>query len=230
MIFEITAQEDTHCLMDEFDKFELAQDGEILESLMHESYGGNANKNAGRNINQGFNVGNAVDESNQIIQRVPRTESTPRKATVQCYNCNEKGHYLPHEMSKPKFIGKLTAEVMLMTRLQPVDENDETVPSYDAKVVSQAKDDFTERENSILYDILDLEEITKVLMIELLYKMGVQFEWKSKRGTHCRKSRKCLNIYNQRNKLSMEGKPPIEKFLCKDEIERHGNILDNVEI
>ncbi|GKG22402.1 integrase, catalytic region, zinc finger, CCHC-type containing protein, partial [Tanacetum coccineum] len=34
-----------------------------------------------------------VDESNQIIQRVPRTESTLGKANVQCYNYNEKGHY-----------------------------------------------------------------------------------------------------------------------------------------
>ncbi|GKE55448.1 retrovirus-related pol polyprotein from transposon TNT 1-94 [Tanacetum coccineum] len=56
-------------------------------------YGGNANKNAGRNRTQGFNTGNAGDESNQIIQRVLRTESTSGKANVQCYNCNEKGHY-----------------------------------------------------------------------------------------------------------------------------------------
>ncbi|GJU45367.1 hypothetical protein Tco_1202633 [Tanacetum coccineum] len=32
---------------------------------------------------------------------------------------------------------ELTAEVMLMAQLQPVDENAETVPSYDAKAVSQ---------------------------------------------------------------------------------------------
>ncbi|GKF74700.1 retrovirus-related pol polyprotein from transposon TNT 1-94, partial [Tanacetum coccineum] len=60
-------------------------------------YGGNANKNVGRNRTQGFN---ACDESNQIIQRVPRTESTPSKANVQCYNCNEKCHYA-RECQKP---------------------------------------------------------------------------------------------------------------------------------
>ncbi|GKE57839.1 hypothetical protein Tco_1497024 [Tanacetum coccineum] len=48
----------------------------------HLRYGGNANKNAGRNITQGFNTGNASDENNQIIQRVPRTDSTPGKANV----------------------------------------------------------------------------------------------------------------------------------------------------
>ncbi|GKA22295.1 putative ribonuclease H-like domain-containing protein [Tanacetum coccineum] len=37
--------------------------------------------------------GNGNDDRNQIVQRVPRTESTPRKANVQCYNCYEKGHY-----------------------------------------------------------------------------------------------------------------------------------------
>ncbi|GKE63832.1 retrovirus-related pol polyprotein from transposon TNT 1-94 [Tanacetum coccineum] len=44
-------------------------------------------------LNQAFNVGNGNDESNQIVQHVPRTESTLGKANVQCYNYNEKGHY-----------------------------------------------------------------------------------------------------------------------------------------
>ncbi|GJZ40916.1 retrovirus-related pol polyprotein from transposon TNT 1-94 [Tanacetum coccineum] len=46
-----------------------------------------------QNRNQAFNAGNRNDESNQIVQRVPRTESNSGKANVQCYNCNEKGHY-----------------------------------------------------------------------------------------------------------------------------------------
>ncbi|GKG59921.1 hypothetical protein Tco_0607549, partial [Tanacetum coccineum] len=32
---------------------------------------------------------------------------------------------------------ELTAAVMLMARIQPVDDNVETVPSYDAKAVSK---------------------------------------------------------------------------------------------
>nr|GFB34547.1 hypothetical protein [Tanacetum cinerariifolium] len=36
-----------------------------------------------------------------IVQRVPRTESTPRKANVQCYNCNKKGHYA-RDCQKPR--------------------------------------------------------------------------------------------------------------------------------
>ncbi|GJT72468.1 retrovirus-related pol polyprotein from transposon TNT 1-94 [Tanacetum coccineum] len=66
------------------------------------SYGRNANKNAGRNKSQWFNIGNASDESKSgYIQLVPRTESTPCKANVQCYNCNEKGHYA-RKSQKPK--------------------------------------------------------------------------------------------------------------------------------
>ncbi|GKB12034.1 putative RNA-directed DNA polymerase [Tanacetum coccineum] len=71
----------------------VVQDGRVDIQTKNPGYGRNANKYAGRNINQGFNAGNTGNESNQIIQRVPRTECTPGKATVQCYNCNEKGHY-----------------------------------------------------------------------------------------------------------------------------------------
>ncbi|GJY11283.1 retrovirus-related pol polyprotein from transposon TNT 1-94 [Tanacetum coccineum] len=60
---------------------------------------------------------------------------------------------------------ELTAVVMLMARIQPADGNAETVPSYDAKAVSEvnassklAKKAFKERENRYLEDIVDLDE------------------------------------------------------------------------
>nr|GEX28673.1 hypothetical protein [Tanacetum cinerariifolium] len=59
----------------------------------HLLYGGNGNWNARRqNRNQAFNVGNGNDDSNQIVQLVPRTKSTLRKPNAQCYNCNEKAN------------------------------------------------------------------------------------------------------------------------------------------
>ncbi|GKD33861.1 hypothetical protein Tco_1249370 [Tanacetum coccineum] len=61
----------------------LVQDDRVDLQTKNAGYGGNANKNAGRqNRNQAFNVGNGNDESNQIVQRVPRTESTPGKANL----------------------------------------------------------------------------------------------------------------------------------------------------
>ncbi|GKA73761.1 putative reverse transcriptase domain-containing protein [Tanacetum coccineum] len=72
----------------------VVQDGRFDIQTKNACYGRNANRNSRRqNRNQAFNAGNGNDDSNQIVQRVPRTESTPRKANVQCYNCNEKGHY-----------------------------------------------------------------------------------------------------------------------------------------
>nr|GEV99895.1 hypothetical protein [Tanacetum cinerariifolium] len=180
--FEITTHVRHSRLMDEFDMF-AAKEGESLDSVherlttlvnIMDRYGGNANKNVGRNITQGFNTRNAGNESNQIIQRVPRTESTSGKANVQCYNCNEKGHYA-RKCQKPKVhdlkyskeqmlsaikdearsnlsneennimldtsygeeLEELTTSVMLMDRIQPANKNAETVPSYDATVVSQ---------------------------------------------------------------------------------------------
>ncbi|GKC72702.1 hypothetical protein Tco_1118585, partial [Tanacetum coccineum] len=78
-----------------------SQEDKLTTAMMLLGYGVNANKNARRNITQGFNAGNAGDESNQIIQRVSRTEFILGKANVQCYNFNEKGHYAC-ECQKPK--------------------------------------------------------------------------------------------------------------------------------
>ncbi|GJS50837.1 hypothetical protein Tco_0624199 [Tanacetum coccineum] len=70
------------------------QDGRVDIQTQNAGYGGNGNKNAGRQSrNQAFNARNGNDDNNQIIQRVPRTESTLGKENVQYYKCNEKGHY-----------------------------------------------------------------------------------------------------------------------------------------
>ncbi|GKB72111.1 retrovirus-related pol polyprotein from transposon TNT 1-94 [Tanacetum coccineum] len=154
----------------------VVQDGRVDIQTKNTGYGGNGNRNAGRqNRNQAFNAGNGNDDSNQIVQRVPRTESTLGKANVQCYNCNEKGHYA-RDCQKPRVrdakyfreqmllamkdeagsilkdeendflldnsygeetMEELTVAVMLMARIQPADGNTETVPSYDAKAVSE---------------------------------------------------------------------------------------------
>ncbi|GJS78251.1 retrovirus-related pol polyprotein from transposon TNT 1-94 [Tanacetum coccineum] len=79
----------------------VVQDGRVDIQTKNGGNGGNVNKNVEQNRNQMFNAGNGSDESNQIVQRVPRTDSTPNKAIMQCYNCNEKGHYA-RNCQKPK--------------------------------------------------------------------------------------------------------------------------------
>ncbi|GJR01054.1 integrase, catalytic region, zinc finger, CCHC-type containing protein [Tanacetum coccineum] len=50
---------------------------------------------------QSKNVGYARNEYDQNVQRIPKTESTPGKTNVQCYNYNGKGHYA-RECPKPR--------------------------------------------------------------------------------------------------------------------------------
>ncbi|GKD59544.1 retrovirus-related pol polyprotein from transposon TNT 1-94 [Tanacetum coccineum] len=100
------------------------QDGRVDIQTKNAGYGGNGNRNAGRqNRNQAFNAGNGNDESNQIVQRVPRTESNPRKANVQCYNCNEKGHYA-RDCQKPRVHdAKYFREQMLLAMKDEAESN-----------------------------------------------------------------------------------------------------------
>ncbi|GKB97032.1 putative ribonuclease H-like domain-containing protein [Tanacetum coccineum] len=84
-----------------------------------------ANKAAKRrqNRNQAFNAGTVNDERNQIVQRVLRTESTPGKANVQCYNCNEKCHYAC-DCQKPRVRdAKLFREQMLLAMKDEAESN-----------------------------------------------------------------------------------------------------------
>ncbi|GKF88798.1 hypothetical protein Tco_0262761, partial [Tanacetum coccineum] len=111
-------------------------------------YGGNGNKNAGRqNRDQAFNAGTENDERNHIVQRVSRIEPTLGKANVQCYNSmkdevgsnlnNDENDFMLDNLYGEETMEELTVVVMLMARIQPADGNAETVPSYDAKAVSE---------------------------------------------------------------------------------------------
>ncbi|GJZ41703.1 integrase, catalytic region, zinc finger, CCHC-type containing protein [Tanacetum coccineum] len=82
------------------------QDGHVDIQSNNVGYAGNGNRNARRtNRNQATNVRNVlvqkIKEYEQNAQRIPRTESTLGKTNVQCYNCNEKGHYA-RDFPKPR--------------------------------------------------------------------------------------------------------------------------------
>ncbi|GJX25319.1 hypothetical protein Tco_0231615, partial [Tanacetum coccineum] len=94
------------------------QDGRVDIQTKNAGYGGNGNRNVRRqNRNQAFNAGNGltqIDESNQIVWRVPRTESNPGKANAQCYNYNEKGHYARNYQKPRVRDAKYLREQMLL--------------------------------------------------------------------------------------------------------------------
>nr|GFA19896.1 hypothetical protein [Tanacetum cinerariifolium] len=118
----------------------VVQDGRVDIQTKNACYGGNANKNAGRNITQGFNTRNADDESNQIIQRIPRTEEQmllAMKDKTGSNLSNEENDFML-DTSYGEELEELIAAVMLMAQIQPAGENAEIVPSYDATAVSQA--------------------------------------------------------------------------------------------
>ncbi|GJW72132.1 putative ribonuclease H-like domain-containing protein [Tanacetum coccineum] len=131
------------------------QDGRVDIQTKNTGYGGNGNRIAGRqNRNQAFNAGNGNDESNQIVQRVPRTESNSGKANVQCYNYNEKGYYA-RDGPKPRVRdAKYFREQMLLAMKDEAgsklndEENDfmlnnsfgdETLEELTAKVIMMAR-------------------------------------------------------------------------------------------
>ncbi|GJQ94878.1 hypothetical protein Tco_0006017 [Tanacetum coccineum] len=95
---------------------------------------------------------------------------------------NKENNFMLDSSYREDTLEELTAAVMLMARLQPVDDNTENGPSYDAKAVSEvnasskhetrlAKKAFKERENQYLEDIVDLEEKPSS-HDRIVYKMG----------------------------------------------------------
>ncbi|GJZ75089.1 hypothetical protein Tco_0639554 [Tanacetum coccineum] len=125
------------------------QDGRVDIQTKNAGYGGNGDINARRqNKNQAFNAGTGNDESNQIVQRVPRTESTPGKyfreqmllAMKDEAGSNlkdEKNDFMLDNSYGDETLKELTVVVIMMARIQPANENAESEPSYDAKAVSE---------------------------------------------------------------------------------------------
>nr|GEZ09819.1 hypothetical protein [Tanacetum cinerariifolium]GEZ19811.1 hypothetical protein [Tanacetum cinerariifolium] len=93
------------------------------------------------------NAGTGNDESNQIVQRVPQTESNLRKANVECYDSmkdeaesnlkDEENDFMLNISYRDETLEELTAAVIMMAQIQSADDNAASEPSYDAKAVSK---------------------------------------------------------------------------------------------
>ncbi|GJW56540.1 hypothetical protein Tco_0103271 [Tanacetum coccineum] len=107
-------------------------DGRVDIQTKNVGYGGNGNKNVGRqNRNQAANAGNGLvqqnDDRNQIVQRVPQTEEQILLAMK-----DEARGNLNDETLK-----ELTDAVIMMVRIQPADDKAKTEPKYDAEAINE---------------------------------------------------------------------------------------------
>ncbi|GJQ90912.1 hypothetical protein Tco_0002051 [Tanacetum coccineum] len=123
-------------------------DGRVDIQTNNAGYGGNGNKNAGRQSrNQAFNAGNGNDDSHYA-----RDCQKPRVYDAKYFreqmllamkdeaesNLNNKENDLMLDTSYgEETMEELTSAVMLMARIQPTDGNAKTMPSYDAKAISE---------------------------------------------------------------------------------------------
>ncbi|GKF24651.1 hypothetical protein Tco_0076973, partial [Tanacetum coccineum] len=124
----------------------VVQDGRVDIQTKNAGYDGIANKNLGRNRNQIFHVGNASDESNQIVQRVPRTDSTPSKANVEQMLLamkDEAGSHLNNEENDSMLVNAYGEESL--------DELTASIIHVIRKTIIQTTDD-DQIDSSIIFD------------------------------------------------------------------------------
>ncbi|GKC62452.1 hypothetical protein Tco_1095050 [Tanacetum coccineum] len=140
------------------------QDGRVNIQTKNACYGGNGNKNAGRKAGikrlmqememmTAIRLFNVFHELSQLRER-------------QINLNNEENDFMLDTSYGKETMEELTTAVMLMARIQPADGNTETVPSYDAKVVSEVN-----ASSKVLEDICDFKE--KLSSHDrIVYKMG----------------------------------------------------------
>ncbi|GJZ80567.1 retrovirus-related pol polyprotein from transposon TNT 1-94 [Tanacetum coccineum] len=109
--------------------------------------------NVGRNNRRAYVQEEIVEGSNAPnetgnVQRTLRTSSSGNTSTVQCYNCNGKGHYArncpkPRVWDSKYFMEQMLlakqdeARVILTDEIQPADNTSDVGPSYDSAFISE---------------------------------------------------------------------------------------------
>ncbi|GKC38750.1 hypothetical protein Tco_1051134 [Tanacetum coccineum] len=127
------------------------QDGRVDIQTKNARYGGNGNRNAGRqNRNQAFNAGIGLTQNDG--SHYARDCQKPRVRDAKYFReqmllamKDEAGSNLKDEENDfmldnsygDETLEELTAAVIMMARIQPVDDNAVTEPNYDAKAVSE---------------------------------------------------------------------------------------------
>nr|GEX01745.1 hypothetical protein [Tanacetum cinerariifolium] len=124
------------------------QDGRVDIQTKNAAYGGNGNKNAGRqNMNQAFNAGNVNDESQYACDCQKRIVRDAKYFREQMFlaikdkdgsNLNaEENDFMLNNSFGDETLEDLTAVVIMIVRIQSTDGNTITEPNYDAQAVSE---------------------------------------------------------------------------------------------
>ncbi|GJX07876.1 hypothetical protein Tco_0195808 [Tanacetum coccineum] len=129
---------------------EVIQDGRVDIQSNNVGYDGNGNRNAWRsNINQIATAGNGIvhqiEANDQIIQRVPRTESNPGKEQMLLAMKDEVGGNLDEEENDfmldnhygDDSLEELNATVIMMASIQPTDDKADAKPTSDADALGE---------------------------------------------------------------------------------------------
>ncbi|GJZ19003.1 integrase, catalytic region, zinc finger, CCHC-type containing protein [Tanacetum coccineum] len=111
--------------------------------------------NVGRNNRRAYDqeeivLGSNAPNETVNVQRTIRTPSLGNTSTVQCYNCNGKGHYArncpkPRVRDSKYFMEQMLlakqdeARVILTDEIQPADNTSNAGPSYDSAFISEVQ-------------------------------------------------------------------------------------------
>ncbi|GKB45755.1 putative pectate lyase, partial [Tanacetum coccineum] len=117
------------------------QDGRVDIQSKNVGYVENGGINSGRiAVNQGNNVENDFVQKNVgNAQRNLRTTANYGKTpTIQCYNCNGKGHY--RRKCSKHGLEEINASVIMMACIQPANNDFDVEPTYNFDFVSEVND------------------------------------------------------------------------------------------
>ncbi|GJS35157.1 hypothetical protein Tco_0533539 [Tanacetum coccineum] len=130
------------------------QDGKVDIQTNNAGYGENGNKNRGRqNMNQSFNAGNGLAHNDEMLRAILLGIVQNQKFVVQKYfreqmfiamkyeaggNLNdEENEFMLDNAYGDDTLEELTTAVIMMVRIQPVDDKTETAPKYDSEAVNE---------------------------------------------------------------------------------------------
>ncbi|GJT32553.1 reverse transcriptase domain-containing protein [Tanacetum coccineum] len=120
------------------------KDGRVDIQTKNAGYGGNGNRNAGRqNRNQAFNAGNGNDEINQMKPRVRDAKYFQEQMLLAMKDeagsnlKDEENDFMLDKSYEDETLEELSVAVIMMAQIQPADDNADSDPSYVAKVVSE---------------------------------------------------------------------------------------------